>query len=280
VHIQVNHWKLPLRRWGWRRAIAQIEWVVLGRAKRFEGGLETLRQVVAQIQSLQPDHVLISGDLTALAVEEEFRLVRNALASLDNPNLLTVVPGNHDRYTARAVRTHRFENHFSHLLHSDLPNGLDGKTFPLVRLLKDELAIIGLDSTRLAPLPGISFGRLGKEQLQSLAMLMHEPVLRHRHLCVVVHHAPLRIGGRPDRISHGLLDGQELLQLLKNHSCSIHHGHIHRRYWHQANSQRPHIFNAGSVTMCDDRGYWVMELKPESAPQAEQCLLDAPEKPK
>jgi alpha-galactosidase/6-phospho-beta-glucosidase family protein len=59
VHVQIDYRRLPLRRYGWRRAVAQLEWVGLGRARRFENALGVLGQIVREIQELAPDHVLL-----------------------------------------------------------------------------------------------------------------------------------------------------------------------------------------------------------------------------
>lgn len=262
VHVQIDYRRLPLRRYGWRRAVAQLEWVGLRRARRFENALGVLQQIVREIQELAPDHVLLSGDLTALAVEEEFACARAALGPLWRPQQLSLVPGNHDRYTAHAMRERRFERHFGDLLRSDLPAYAGPDGFPFVRLVAGELAVVGLDSTRLAPLPGLSFGSLGHEQLRALSRLVDDPAVRDRRLAVMVHHAPLRESGRPDRVTHGLLDGQDLLRLLAGRRASVHHGHVHHRYWHPANAHRPDVFNAGSATEGGHEGYWVIEFEP------------------
>jgi 3',5'-cyclic AMP phosphodiesterase CpdA len=228
-----------------------------------------LQQIVSEIQELAPDHVVLSGDVTALAVEEEFLCARAALEPIARPELLSVIPGNHDRYTRHAMRERRFEQHFGGLLKSDLPQLSRADGYPMVRLVGENLAVIGLDSTRLAPMPGLSFGSVGREQLRALARIIEEPQVRDRCLCVLVHHAPLRESGRPDRVTHGLLDGATLLRMLSGRRCTVHHGHVHRRYWHHATSERPHVFNAGSATEGGHEGYWVVEVEPDGSVTAE-----------
>lgn len=270
VHVQIDYRQLPLRRYGWRRAVAQLEWMGLGRAKRFEGAREVLGQIVAEIVELRPDHVVLSGDLTAMAVEEEFAGAREALAPIARPGLLSVIPGNHDRYTARAVNERRFERHFADLQSGDLPGLRAATGYPFVKLVGDSLAVIGLDTSRLAPLPGLSFGSVGAEQLGLLARVIDEPVVRDRALCVLIHHAPLRKNAKPDGICHGLHDGARLLSLLAGRRCTIHHGHVHHRYWHPATPNRPHVFNAGSATQRGREGYWVIDIASDGQVSAEK----------
>jgi 3',5'-cyclic AMP phosphodiesterase CpdA len=261
VHIQVDYRRLPLLRYGWRRALAQLEWRGLRRAQRFEHALPCFSRMVDEVRAIEPDHIVITGDLTALALEEEFESARAALGPLAaDPSKLTVIPGNHDRYTAHSVCERRFERHFRELLRSDLPRFAGSTGFPLVRLLGDEVAVIGLDSTLLAPFPGLSFGRLGREQLGALSRLVEAPEVRDRALCVLVHHAPLARSGRPDSLTHGLWDSGPLLRLLAGRPCTLHHGHVHHRYWHRATAGRPDVFDAGSSTLRGREGYWVIEL--------------------
>ena len=59
------------------------------------------------------DHILITGDLTTTALPAEFRAARAALADLaGRPRRVTIIPGNHDRYTLYAHRSRRFERYF------------------------------------------------------------------------------------------------------------------------------------------------------------------------
>ena len=109
------------------------------RAKNFR--LERLRDVVERILSLKADHLLISGDLTTTALPEEFQDARKALAELlVDSDRVTVLPGNHDRYTFGSVRHRAFEEWFG-AFSPPMP-------YPWLRYLDDETAILGLDATR------------------------------------------------------------------------------------------------------------------------------------
>jgi 3',5'-cyclic AMP phosphodiesterase CpdA len=262
VHVQVEApWTQGLRGLGWRRALAQVELVGLGRARRFRDAERSLARAAAAASASGADHVVITGDFTGVALEEEFQRAKAALGALaGDPSRLSVIPGNHDRYTFNAARERRFERHFGPLLRSDLPRFVGPSGYPFVRMLGREGAVIGLDSTRLAPFPGLAFGQLGREQLGRLSALLEAPELRGRFLSVLVHHAPLVESGRPDSRTHGLRDGASLLRVLAGRPCSVHHGHVHRRFWLRATGSRPDLFNAGSSTMCGREGFWIVEL--------------------
>ncbi len=263
VHVQLDTSGMPLRRLGFRRLCAQFELRLLGRAARYSGAEERLHALALEAAK-SADHVILTGDLTALAFTEEFEGAAEALAPLlASPGRFSLIPGNHDRYTARAASERRFERIFGHLLKSDLPKYTGPQGYPFVRFAGEELAIVGLDSTRLAPCPGVAVGRVGERQLAALRALLDDPALSRRALAIMVHHGPLHEDGRPDRRTHGLLDGAELMALLAGRPCTLHHGHIHHRYWHPATPGRPNIFCAGSSTMAGDTGGWLVDMERE-----------------
>ena len=91
---------------GWRRLLAQVELKLMGRARRYVDAPQALARILEEAASLGVDHLVLSGDLTVLARDEEFALVAEALGPLTGqPARLTVVPGNHDRYTPGATGT-------------------------------------------------------------------------------------------------------------------------------------------------------------------------------
>ncbi len=113
--------------------------LVAGRAANFR--LERLDAVVERVRCLNADHLLITGDLTTTALPAEFRAARQALAPLlADPARVSVIPGNHDRYTTGSVRSRVYESHFGEFAPT--------KEFPWLRRLDQDTAILGLDPTR------------------------------------------------------------------------------------------------------------------------------------
>jgi 3',5'-cyclic AMP phosphodiesterase CpdA len=178
VHLSDIHiWRYtfnPLRLFS-KRTIGMIE-LLAGRARRFR--LDRLAAVVERVQGLQPDHILITGDLTTTALPAEFRAARAALADLlDDPERTTIVPGNHDRYSSRAVRERWFEKTFGAFAPSTC--------YPWLRPLDAETAILGLDAAR-AHLS--ARGLLPPEQLARARELTADPARRPRRLIVACHY--------------------------------------------------------------------------------------------
>jgi 3',5'-cyclic AMP phosphodiesterase CpdA len=150
--------------------------LVTRRARKFR--LERLKAVVDRVLSLGADHILISGDLTTTALPAEFRAARAALAELlVDSDRVTVVPGNHDRYTTGSVRHRAFEEWFGAFA-PPMP-------YPWLRHLDDETAVLGLDATR----SHISAtGLLPPEQLAAARALIADPSSRPRRLIVACHY--------------------------------------------------------------------------------------------
>lgn len=158
-----------------KRALGVVE-LMAGRARRFR--LERLAGVVERIKGLEPDHLLITGDLTTTALPSEFRAARLALAELlTDPSRATVLPGNHDRYSSGSVRVRRFEETFGEFAPT--------VAYPWLRWLDDETAILGLDPTR----SHISArGFLPPQQLEAAKAHLADAAHRPRRLIVACHY--------------------------------------------------------------------------------------------
>jgi 3',5'-cyclic AMP phosphodiesterase CpdA len=178
IHLSDIHvWRYalnPLRLFN-KRAVGMVE-LVLGRARKFR--LERLDEVCARVRALAPDHVLITGDLTTTAQPEEFQTASLALSRLRlEPGRLTVIPGNHDRYTAGSVRRRDFEKWFGGFA----PAG----GFPWLREIGPDTAILGLDASR-AHLTAV--GLVPPAQLAQARALLADPSERPRRLIVACHY--------------------------------------------------------------------------------------------
>ena len=111
IHLTVP--KLPWRREDWfnKRLAAWFNYRCLGRGKRFKHADEVLQRLMAETQQRGIDHVIFSGDASALGFEPEFQ---NAAATLQvnmRPGL--AVPGNHDYCTVPAAASGNFERSFA-----------------------------------------------------------------------------------------------------------------------------------------------------------------------
>ena len=277
VHVTGDYFGWHTPRLGWRRVLALAELTVGGRSRAYARAAVALARI-AERAALEADHLVVSGDLTAYALEEEFVSARAALAALGgDPRRVSVVPGNHDVFTPEAAQARLFERHFGDLLASDFPEHRREGAWPYVRVLGDGgAAVVGLNSARVPPVPGLAYGWVGAQQLDGLRAVVAEPRLARAALVVVVHHAPLRESGVPDSPGHGLRDGEALLAALPGPRFAVLHGHIHRRYTHAASATRPFVFGAGSSTEAGREGFWALRLEGGRVAGARPVPLDAP----
>jgi 3',5'-cyclic AMP phosphodiesterase CpdA len=178
IHVSDIHvWRYafnPLQLFG-KRLLGMGE-LLVRRARRFR--LERLAEVVRRVSSLEPDHVLITGDLTTTALPVEFRAARHALEPwLADPGRITIIPGNHDRYTVGADRDRRFEQHFGAFA--------PGPAYPWLRRLDSETVILGLDPTRASL---TARGLLPRRQLDRARELLSGEGSAIRRLIVACHY--------------------------------------------------------------------------------------------
>jgi 3',5'-cyclic AMP phosphodiesterase CpdA len=192
-----------------------------------------VRAIAREITRLGVDHVIITGDLTNLALEPEYELVRNVLQcelGLDPANV-TVIPGNHDIYTRGSLVSRRFETYLAPWLRSDLPElaaNTNGGQFPAVKLF-DSVAIIALSSA-VPRLPLASAGELGSAQIVALRKVLEHPEVARRTVVLAMHHPAVNSWSRAKAYLEGLRDAPALLDLLRGvQQGLLLHGHLHRR---------------------------------------------------
>jgi 3',5'-cyclic AMP phosphodiesterase CpdA len=201
------------------------------RAKRKAIHRKPLAEVTARaIRESDADHVAITGDVSNLALEREFAMVRRFIEHDLGmpPDRVSLVPGNHDAYTRGAFSSQRFRQFFAPYLESDLPGMSAGRGFPYVRL-RGPCAIIGL-STAVPRLPLVASGRLGRAQLSALEKILEHPEVAKRTPVLLQHHPIHDPPTRAKKLFEGLADaGAERRILDRLVRGVVLHGHLHRR---------------------------------------------------
>jgi 3',5'-cyclic AMP phosphodiesterase CpdA len=248
LHLSDIHvWRYPRSpaRFFSKRTLGVLE-LISGRARKFR--LERLAGVVGHARSLRPDHILITGDLTTTALPSEFRAARAALAALlDDPARVTIVPGNHDRYTSGSVRAREFETAFGEFAPSP--------TFPWLRRLDDETALLGLDPTRSHI---TARGMLPPAQLAEARALVADPARRPRRLIVACHYplvAPPAYEAqlRPKRLKNADQVAEWLAGIGPHLFCC---GHVHAAWaFTPPNLPNQLCLNAGAPLLRDPTGF-------------------------
>ncbi len=190
-------------------------------------------QMVADLNAEKIDHVLCTGDVTNLALAQEFEFARAMFDKLElGPDNVTVIPGNHDAYVAEGVGL--FAKIFEPYHRTDAgwewpeidnPDAHSDAKWPIVRV-RGELALVGVSTSRATPW-FTAYGRVGEVQLQRLREVLADPRLAMKTRVVAIHHPPA--GKAAANKIRGLRDYQEFAQVIGESGASlIVHGHEHR----------------------------------------------------
>src|SRR3990172_6099114 len=125
-----------------KRFFGWLSWQVRRRHAHQERVLEAL---LADLRAQAPDQIVVTGDLTNVAGEQEFPAARAWLERLGPPARVSIVPGNHDAYVA--VPAERGVALWSDYLESDAtgPTAPPQGEFPTLRL-RGRLAGVGVSS--------------------------------------------------------------------------------------------------------------------------------------
>jgi len=198
--------------------------------------VDAFDDMVRDLNALGVDHVLCTGDITNLALRQEFAFARARFDKLAHgPFGVTVIPGNHDAYVAEGVSL--FSETFAAFAAGDPgwrwteadvdieDREPDDLHWPIVRV-RGELALIGTSTSRATPW-FTAYGRLGTGQLARLKNVLSDRRLADKIRVVAIHHPPA--GKRARSRIRGLRDHAafaEVIALTGAHL--IVHGHEHR----------------------------------------------------
>lgn len=207
--------------------------------KRISGGINLLAgrarihtkaATVSALQTLKKlgcERLIISGDLTNLALPAEFQAVKHTLNQVFADEEMIIVPGNHDFYTGESAQAKRFEQFIYPSPPGNLPLEFDwDRQWPFVKIFRD-VAFIGLNSAQPRPW-FVAAGRLGKQQLEDLRSVLELPEVASRFKIVVLHHHLFRVLKTPGETLRHLDDRKELLKICLDARVNlITHGHNH-----------------------------------------------------
>lgn len=178
-----------------------------------------------QIESENPDLIVIAGDITSMGYIGEYNHARDFINELMTIAETFVVPGNHDACNVGLI-------HFRKLI---------GERKFVERDKSNDITLIGLDSSE----PDIHDGKIGFDQLEWLNDELNK-IPRDKFIIVTFHHhlLPIPQTGRERNI---LLDSGDTLKLLIDHGVNlVLNGHKHvSNAWKVENMV---ILNSGTAT--------------------------------
>tara|TARA_B100000945_G_scaffold308573_1_gene298429 strand:- start:824 stop:1657 length:834 start_codon:yes stop_codon:yes gene_type:complete len=215
--------------------------LLVRRAREFP--LNRAVHLVETIQKMEWDHLVISGDITQLSLEREFLLAREILDPLlVKKASVTVIPGNHDRYTNGQSDTDLFTKYFGEFF---------GKNEVHISEINEEWCLVGWDSAHYNDLR-TSSGTVRKSTIMATENLIQN--FPEQTKFIVVNHFPLTFpeDWKFDRF-HELYNIVPVKNwILRNPQIRLYlHGHIHTNWIHRLpRDSAPELLLVNSAASC------------------------------
>lgn len=204
-----------------KRFFGMMNWIG---ARRRNFGAATLSPLIADLIAQKPDHICVTGDLVNVSLPAEFDTGATFLASLGEPEQVSVVPGNHDAYVRSAMHYHL--EHWAPFLNGDNSHPhtpVDVDAFPYVRR-RGDVALVGV-STAVPTAVFLASGEVGRHQLERLSALLRRLGEEGLFRTVMIHHPP--VGERA--FHRDLRDAADFRRVLAEAGAElVIHGHDHR----------------------------------------------------
>ena len=246
-HITFNPNQLLTKRW-----IGNMNLLLF---RRHAYQTEHLTHLPELFDSLDVEHVCITGDFSSLSSDSEFAAGKEFVDSFSQP--VYFLPGNHDCYIKEVEKIHRFYDFFPS---EDLKNKRVEK-----KSLGKRWWWVGLDCALATP-PFYSLGRFFPETERELERVLGEIPKEDR--VIIGNHFPLYPSNRP---MHDLDRAFELQEILKHHpQVKLYlHGHDHKYYIKDKRDEGlPLVFNSGSAAHKPDGTFYLFDLHDE------ECLVE------
>src|SRR6516164_3250553 len=112
IHLSSPRFEWKLEDWFSKRLTSWLNHRFLGRARRFALAEDIVARLMDDLLERRVDHLVFSGDATALGFESEIRRAADFLRIGQFPIPGLAIPGNHDYCTRRAAASGAFERHF------------------------------------------------------------------------------------------------------------------------------------------------------------------------
>jgi 3',5'-cyclic AMP phosphodiesterase CpdA len=254
AHLSDIHISSPSLEWRWRDWFNKrmTSWGNLrfsGRERRFARADDVLSRLMDQLPGRGIDHVIFSGDATALGFESEFRRAAEILRVDGGAIPGIAVPGNHDYLTRTAARSGHFEKYFAPWQHG---TRLADHRYPFAQRV-GPVWLVGVNAARGNRVPWNAAGHVGPEQTARLERLLESLAPGPRLL--VIHYPICLASGVNEQRHHGLSDLSHVIAVAaKGGVCLWLHGHRHEPYFFE---QLPSVpFAAICAGTATEHGIW------------------------
>jgi 3',5'-cyclic AMP phosphodiesterase CpdA len=228
IHVTAQHLGWQRADWLNKRLPGWFNLKWLGREQRFRDADRIVTALAEDIRHRRPDHIIFSGDATALGFDEELaRAV--ALLGTAGPGALPgmAVPGNHDYYTPAVGVSGLFERYFAPWQKGERVNSA---IYPFAQHV-GHVWLVAVSSATGNRWFWDAAGSVGHEQTARLATLLER--LGPGPRILVTHYPVCLASGSPERRWHRLRDLTDLVAVaVRGDICLWLHGHRHGAYYH------------------------------------------------
>jgi 3',5'-cyclic AMP phosphodiesterase CpdA len=230
---------------------AWINLRLLGRGYRFRQADQVLAALVAALRERAFDHLIFSGDATALGFKEEMAKAAELLGVGQQPTLPALaVPGNHDYCTPSDMQAGHFERYFA-----PWQNGvrIDDAIYPFAQRV-GSIWLIAVCSSTANRWAWDASGAVDAAQLQRLEQLLSR-LDRTGPRILVTHYPVLFASGKRVRRVRALRNLDDVVKVAQRGGIGLWlHGHCHHPFVTRPSDFAPFpVICAGSATQ---NGLW------------------------
>jgi 3',5'-cyclic AMP phosphodiesterase CpdA len=225
---------------------ARERFASLGRALAALPRLDRARGAFRRAREAGCDHVVLSGDLTELGSAAELEAVAELLADSGyQPEQITMVPGNHDRYGEPSAWVQAFDGPLAPWKANSPVAKSPGVDLGAVRLLP-------IDVTKPQSVMR-SAGFVTDRIVDIVRAALFDPGLASVPTVIVQHHPPFALPPLLHRLD-GLLGCERLNELtLRHEAVQVMHGHLHRHIDRGGSATVPRVLGAPAVVGGESR---------------------------
>jgi predicted phosphodiesterase len=254
----------------WGKRFLGLSNLVLRRARQFNR--QQFPVLLQILQHDQIDHLLLAGDLTTTSLTREFDNFDHTLQKSFPLEQITMVPGNHDRYTRVTVRRDDFKRLFG--------STCNAGSFPFIKWPAPDLPLIAFDPCE--PTGFSARGQVPVGSLPPLQNLLTEATTQKASTLLFLCHYP---GEFPAKYihrepEHGLSGANELIECLKAFPGKVVwlHGHVHHPWRMQSqraanilylNPGPPLLHKHGQTTF----SRWILDWKEGELSMEWRCAV-------
>ncbi|MCB1177546.1 MAG: metallophosphoesterase [Leptospiraceae bacterium] len=221
----------------------------LRRRKKYKD--EAIKALIQKIKFLPYDVLIISGDLTNVSHEIEYKEVYNIIEPLLNEKTF-MIPGNHDRYMKSAIQPEDlFQKYFGKYTGNSITN-INGGYFRVKKI--NDYHIVGWDSNEPTGI-GDASGFVQEEIVDETLNYINK---ENKNYLLVCHHPIWNPSDKQESAYHKMRNREIILKkILKSPPLAYFHGHIHTNWIRKKSENIPfYILNSASSTRIAENGYY------------------------